>query len=413
MRTHALLLLLLLPMVISDVSDASFVLKLRKLIAPDPNDAKTKDPNPVGGTNTVNRDSPVSPVPQPQPQALPTVGNANDGQKNSVPPPNVPPPPKKDGDGGHKDQKQGKVENKGKLSHSTTTETCEGLNKCTDGGDLLACVLNTDSVYQIDNVLITECSCNSWNIVNGAGSFVFDFKALDTHAIFLHFHYCLFRTMAMRVFTVQREIRRVKIMNLFCIRILCKLQPDPKYLVVLLQNKGDGIIKVKLRNDFENIPGDIEVDKNKTEKINITRSSSKSTQLTLYAGKEDCVLHLLHKPENNFFLRLPSYDKVLTPVNGAYFLILMVLMIGATWVCCAFRKKRQNEIPYQELEMALPESAAAAHMESAEGWDQDWDDDWDDNVAVKSPAALAASISANGLTSRSSNKDGWENNWDD
>ncbi|XP_014498320.1 uncharacterized protein LOC106759587 [Vigna radiata var. radiata] len=331
MRTHAMLLLLLLPMVISDVSDASFVLKLRKLIAPDPNDAKPKDPNPVGGTNTVNRDSPVSPVPQPQPQALPTVGNANDGQKNSVPPPNVPPPPKKDGDGGDKDQKQGKVENKGKLSHSTTTETCEGLNKCTDGGDLLACVLKT----------------------------------------------------------------------------------DPKYLVVLLQNKGDGIINVKLRNDFENIPGDIEVDKNKTEKINITRSSSESTQLTLYAGKEDCVLHLLHKPENNFFLRLPSYDKVLTPVNGAYFLILMVLMIGATWVCCAFRKKRQNEIPYQELEMALPESAAAAHMESAEGWDQDWDDDWDDNVAVKSPAALAASISANGLTSRSSNKDGWETNWDD
>lgn len=71
------------------------------------------------------------------------MGNANDGQKNSVPPPNVPPPPKKDGDGGDKDQKQGKVENKGKLSHSTTTETCEGLNKCTDGGDLLACVLKT------------------------------------------------------------------------------------------------------------------------------------------------------------------------------------------------------------------------------------------------------------------------------
>lgn len=65
---------------------------------------------------------------------------------------------------------------------------------------------------------------------------------------------------------------KVKIMNLFCIRILCKLQPDPKYLVVLLQNKGDGIINVKLRNDFENIPGDIEVDKNKTEKVLIILS---------------------------------------------------------------------------------------------------------------------------------------------
>ena len=118
-------------------------------------------------------------------------------------------------------------------------------------------------------------------------------------------------------------------------------------------------------------------------------------------------------PEENFILRLPSYDKLLTPVNGAYFLILMVLVFGGTWVCCACRKKHRNEVPYQELEMALPESASATNVESAEGWDQDWDDDWDVNVAVKSPAALAGSISANGLTSRSSNKDGWENNWDD
>ncbi|KAL9315192.1 hypothetical protein ACSQ67_016193 [Phaseolus vulgaris] len=358
MRTHALLLLLLLPMIMSGVSDASFVLKLRKLIASDPNDNKTKDPNPVG-------DGPVSPVPQPQP--LPKVANANDGHNNSVPPPNVPPPPPppptKDGAGGDKDQKQGKLKN----------ETCEGVNTCTDDGNMLACILIT----------------------------------------------------------------------------------DPKYLVVLLQNRGDDIIKVKLRLDFENL-GDVEVDKSKTEKsivipplavtlpslhgshfllflvplsrknrfppyffctlifqINITRSSSESTQLTLNAGKEDCVLHLVHIPEDNFVFHLPSYDKVLTPVNGAYFLILMVLMFGATWVCCACRKKRQDEIPYQELEMALPETASAANVGSAEGWDQDWDDDWDDNVAVKSPAPLAASISANGLTSRSSNKDGWENTWDD
>jgi len=71
------------------------------------------------------------------------VGNANDGQKNSVPAPNVPPPPTKEGDGGHKDQKQGKEEIEGKLSHSTTTQTCEGFNKCTDDGDLLACILKT------------------------------------------------------------------------------------------------------------------------------------------------------------------------------------------------------------------------------------------------------------------------------
>ena len=70
--------------------------------------------------------------------------------------------------------------------------------------------------------------------------------------------------------------------------------------------------------------------------VNITRSSSESTQLTLNAGKGDCVLHMVSNiPEENFILRLPSYDKILTPVNGAYFLILMVLVFGGTWACCA------------------------------------------------------------------------------
>lgn len=150
--------------------------------------------------------------------------------------------------------------------------------------------------------------------------------------------------------------------------------------------------------------------------MNITRIRSESSQqLTLDAGKGDCVLHMVTPiPEGSFFLRLPSYDKLLTPVNGAYFLIFTVLVFGGTWACCMFRKKRPEEVPYQELEMALPESVSATNVESAEGWDQGWDDDWDDNVAVISPAVRhARSISANGLTSRSSNKDGWENDWDD
>ncbi|KAG4922256.1 hypothetical protein JHK86_051069 [Glycine max] len=338
MRTHALLALLFLFLIMFDVSDASFVLKLRKLIGPDPNDTKTKDPNHVGETNKDNGSGPISsPVPQPQPQPLPKVmKNTNDDIKkdnDSAPPVSIPPPPKND-DGGDTGMHKGKDKTEGmKFSHHSTTETCDGFKKCTDDdGGMVACISKIDH----------------------------------------------------------------------------------KYLVVLLHNGGDGIIKVKLRTDFDNNLGVVDVDKSKTEKVNITRSSSESTQLTLNAGKGDCVLHMVSNiPEENFILRLPSYDKILTPVNGAYFLIMMVLVFGGTWACCACRKKHRNEVPYQELEMALPESASATNVESAEGWDQDWDDDWDVNVAVKSPAALAGSISANGLTSRSSNKDGWENNWDD
>ncbi|KAF7845225.1 uncharacterized protein G2W53_002130 [Senna tora] len=190
--------------------------------------------------------------------------------------------------------------------------------------------------------------------------------------------------------------------------------PDPKYLVVIVQNGGDSVANVSLSMG-RNI-GDIEVAKHTNTKINISVTKDASTELTLNTGKGLCVLHMgTIVPEGGVFVRLPSYEKILTPVNGAYFLIVAVLIFGVTWACCKFRKKRQdNGVPYQELEMALPESASASNVEGAEGWDQDWDDNWDEEVAVKSPGRThAGSISANGLTARSSNRDGWENDWDD
>lgn len=115
-------------------------------------------------------------------------------------------------------------------------------------------------------------------------------------------------------------------------------------------------------------------------------------------------------------MRLPSYDQLVTPINGAYFLILSVLIFGATWACCKLGKRRREDgpgVPYQELEMGTTETVSATDLETVEGWDQGWDDDWDEDKAVKSPRGHLGSISANGLTSRSTNKDGWEINWDD
>lgn len=361
MGKHTLLILLLFSLILFHGSHASFLKDLRKLIdstkdSPVPEEKKLDPNKTVGGEkkNDVN----IPPVPTPQP--LPKVENNNGEKKEAngkttntpppvsatVPPPPVPataPPPPVPATAPpplpKKNEEKGKVEEKGKnegikLAHSTTNDTCGGLNTCSGDGDMVACISKMDS----------------------------------------------------------------------------------KNFVVLLQNRGGGTIKVKLRSDHESNLGDVDVDKNKTEKVTIKRIKSESTGLTLDAGKGDCVLHAVTPvPETSFFLRLPSYDKILTPVNGAYFLIFTVIVLGVTWACCCmFKKKPRDEIPYQELEMALPESASATVAESAEGWDQVWDDDWDDNVAVKSPAVRhAGSISANGLTSRSSNKDGWEDNWDD
>ncbi|KAK3004727.1 hypothetical protein RJ639_018065 [Escallonia herrerae] len=141
----------------------------------------------------------------------------------------------------------------------------------------------------------------------------------------------------------------------------------------------------------------------------------KSAKIVLNAGNgEECVLHMgTPKSEGNFFQQVTFYSKQVTPIYGAYFSFVVVLIFTGTWACCKLRKRRlQGGVPYKELEMGLPESASAVDQDVVEGWDEHWDDDWDEENAVKSPGAHhVGSISANGLISRSSKRDGWED-WD-
>ncbi|XP_062165633.1 uncharacterized protein LOC133872203 isoform X2 [Alnus glutinosa] len=192
------------------------------------------------------------------------------------------------------------------------------------------------------------------------------------------------------------------------------VQSGSKKLVVLVHNGGESTLKVNLTVENQSANEQLEVPKNQTEKISITLSNDNSTKIILYAGTGECVLHWDPPVKRNFYVGLPPYDKLVTPVNGAYFLILTALVFGGTWACCKFRKKRHPDgVPYQELEMGLPESVIATNVETAEGWDQGWDEDWDEDNAVKSPGRLVGSISANGLTSRTSNREGWESDWND
>lgn len=145
--------------------------------------------------------------------------------------------------------------------------------------------------------------------------------------------------------------------------------------------------------------------------MNISIGSSK---LILNVGNKDCVLENPHIYEGNFFRWLP-HSELVTPIYGVYFFFLTALVVGGMWACCMFRKRRHKEgVPYQELEMGLPESSPAVNVETVEGWDEGWDDDWDEDKAVKSPVGrYVGHITSNGLTSRSSNKEGWGDDWDD
>ncbi|GAV70395.1 hypothetical protein CFOL_v3_13893 [Cephalotus follicularis] len=199
---------------------------------------------------------------------------------------------------------------------------------------------------------------------------------------------------------------------------ISSFEKGSKQLVVLVHNGGEETLEVKLSvsSSVEKPLKEFKVPQHQTEKINISLAVGRNTKITLNAGRRECVLRLnASVSEETYFLRLPSYDQLVTPVNGAYFLILTGIILGGTWGCCKFWKRRwQSGVPYQELEMGLPESVLAANVETAEGWDQGWDDDWDEENAVRSPGGhRIGNISANGLTSRSSNSDGWENDWDD
>lgn len=196
--------------------------------------------------------------------------------------------------------------------------------------------------------------------------------------------------------------------------VACIKSSNGSQVVVLIQNKGESNITINI--SVQNTHKELEIPKKRSKLISKTFTNGKNADIGLSRGKDVCPLHLpTPASEEASFLRFPSYEKLVTPVNGAYFLILTALVFGGTWTSIKFcRRRRQGGIPYQELEMALPESVSAADLETAEGWDQGWDDDWDDDNAVKSPGPrLVGSISANGLTSRTPNKDGWEDSWDD
>lgn len=186
-------------------------------------------------------------------------------------------------------------------------------------------------------------------------------------------------------------------------------------LVVLVQNKGDSnlIVDMSPPNSAAGATKKLEIPKHHIKKINVSLSMGEGSKVVLNAGKGDCVLHMGPLvADMSVFLYLPSFDKLITPINGAYFLILTVVVFGGVLACCAFRKRRRkSEFRYQELEMG---SGEGTNIETAEGWDQGWDDDWDEENAVKSPGQHhVGSISANGLTSRPANRDGWERDWDD
>ncbi|CAF2129750.1 proline-rich receptor-like protein kinase PERK10 [Brassica napus] len=194
------------------------------------------------------------------------------------------------------------------------------------------------------------------------------------------------------------------------------IEKDSSKWSILVQNEGEESLKAKIVLPVSSSP-DLTLPKHQSQRVNISISGD-TNKIILDAGKGECVLHMYPPQENTLSIHLPSYEKLVTPINGAYFLIVSVVIFGGAWGFCLCRKNRRaddNGVPYRELELSGGPGVDSVHDVETADWDEGWDDDWDENNAVKSPggAANSARISANGLTARASNRDGWDNDWDD
>ncbi|RAL39222.1 unnamed protein product [Cuscuta campestris] len=200
---------------------------------------------------------------------------------------------------------------------------------------------------------------------------------------------------------------------LACIQVSRNGSKEP---FLVLRNDAESKLEVKIYSSNSVGQDPVAVNKHQIIRVNISSTLSKGSKIVVDTGSSGrCELQLGQSVASmdSFVQQLSLYSKQVTPIYGVYFLFLVALVIGGTWASCKLRKKRQHgTVPYQELEMALPESSSAINVDDAAGdWDQGWDDDWDEDNAVNSHRF--GSISANGLTARSAKKDGWENDWDD
>ncbi|XP_038988597.1 uncharacterized protein LOC103708905 [Phoenix dactylifera] len=200
------------------------------------------------------------------------------------------------------------------------------------------------------------------------------------------------------------------------------LQPpghDSKGLFLLVQNTGESTLTAKIIvtppiNIYEKIQ--IAKGNNKT----ISMNAMSGLEIVINAGKGNCILHTKTSFSNwNPVQQFPSYATHLTPIYGAYFLFVTMVIAGGTWACCKFRRGRRDDtgIAYQQLEMGAQTQSSSAVVDSnkADDWDEGWDEEWDEEEAVPqaSEKLPTGSVSANGLTSRSPRKHGWDVDWDD
>eukprot|EP00252_Welwitschia_mirabilis_P020939 TRINITY_DN5242_c0_g1_i1.p1 TRINITY_DN5242_c0_g1~~TRINITY_DN5242_c0_g1_i1.p1 ORF type:complete len:356 (-),score=65.58 TRINITY_DN5242_c0_g1_i1:226-1293(-) len=204
---------------------------------------------------------------------------------------------------------------------------------------------------------------------------------------------------------------------------------------LLIQNKGNDVLHATIHTPaFLKVENSkVTVGKREYKLVSIKvlgygNQSSILPEVVIDAGSGKCVLNvsmqlLSYPSEKQSLLDGLSYYTAITPVNGIYvfiIIIIIILSIGGTWTCYKFCSRRRHDagIRYQELEMNntgtdIPSvTGRKSEIEGSDEWDEVWDDNWEDAEVGMSSSTAAQSLSSNGLAARKTVKDGWDT-WED
>ncbi|XP_077251272.1 uncharacterized protein LOC143890462 [Tasmannia lanceolata] len=203
-----------------------------------------------------------------------------------------------------------------------------------------------------------------------------------------------------------------------CLRVPGNESPD---LSLLIQNKGKGSFTVKITapNFVQLEHTTVQLEKEENKKVKVTIGNIiKDTAIVLEAGEGRCNLSfrdilLPNLDKKTEHLPQFKYSNTFRRAPIIYVLIVVMLLIGATWTCIRFR--RRNNSIYEKVGIELPVSGGVkTESVITDSWDDSWGDSWDDEEAPKTPLKPVSNLSSKGLASRWSNgKEGGKNKWKD
>ncbi|KAL7612104.1 hypothetical protein Lser_V15G09098 [Lactuca serriola] len=215
-----------------------------------------------------------------------------------------------------------------------------------------------------------------------------------------------------------RASRSCQLKNIAACLTYSQSGPDEE-IWLYVQNNDKNPLHVKIMIlASNNTIDEIDLPIHQMNKIKISRDIFYSNvAIALNTSVGDCVIHVAAPPPETNYQKYPSsYSIYITPINGAYFVILIFIIGGTlTFVKSRIHSSRHNDgVPYHELEMENSKALSSLDMEEngTGNWDEDWDDDdWGDKKPVKSGGQNPMKVEQ--LNTKLPNSNGRRKEWDD